>query len=261
MKFTDYLQRPGINWSRLKHARESMARYRYECDHARKDSATLAIGRAVHTIVFEPHQFHDSYAIWHKDRKGIEWAAFEAAHAGLTILKTAEFEHARAMAEAVKASPLAQPYLRDDAVFEVTVEWEDPITGLACKARPDILRPLVLADLKTAASIDARRFGYQAHRLGYACQLAHYAAGIKATYGWLPQKVALIVVEKVPPYEVAVFEVGEEDLQRGAEEVAALLQSVAACEESGVWPGRYAEAVPLSMPSFVDGELEIDYVE
>lgn len=89
----EYLQLPGVNWSRLKHARESMARYRYECDNASADTTTLAVGRAVHSIVFEPEKFHDAYAVWHKDRKGNEWAEFKAENAGRTILKTNEFEH------------------------------------------------------------------------------------------------------------------------------------------------------------------------
>ena len=261
MKFDEYLSMPGINWSALKHMRESPARYAHMLRQHGEDSTTLAIGRAVHTLTLQPDMFNAEFAIWTGGRRaGKEWDAFEADHATRTILKADEYELSRAMALAVLHDSTAAKYLRLSD-FERSMQWVDHATGLPCKARTDITRASdrVLADLKTCASIDARRFGQAAARLGYAPQLAHYAAGIRASHGWTPRKVALIAVEKTPPHEVAVFILQPEQLDAAAEEVAALLLRLSECMDTASWPGRYSEEVPLQLPTYVDGELEIAY--
>lgn len=261
MTFAEYRALAGVNWSTLKAMRESPKAYKHALTHDRKDTMPMMIGRAVHSLVLEPDTFGLHYAVWNGgDRRGAKWTEFEATHAGMTIFKPAELDLAYAMSAAVLADPVARDYLAG-AVFEGSIAWTDPATGLACKARPDVRNKarLLLADLKTCRSIDARRFGNESARLGYPQQLAHYASGCLHGLGWAPQTHALIAVEKDPPHDVGVFEIPPANREIAAEEVAALLERVRECREANRWPGRFESVQLLQLPAYIEGELEFEY--
>lgn len=262
MTHEEYLALDGINWSKLKHMRDSPAAYIWHAENDAKDTDTLALGRLVHTLVFEPERDEEDYAIWHGRRQGKAWDEFQIANASKTIITSSDYGTASAMAMRVRNDPVASQYLRD-AEFERTLQWFDPLTGLKCKARTDILQPRrrVLADLKTCVSIDARRFGSSAARYGYPGQMAHYGSGVRHALGWTPELCALIAVEKKPPHEVGVFTFTPEQLDTAAEEVAMLLARVRSCMDFGAWPNRYTEEVPLQLPAYVEGDVEIEFTE
>jgi hypothetical protein len=260
--FADYLQLDGLNWSKLKHMRDSPAAFIWHAENDTDDTDALRLGRLTHTMLFEPERVDLDYVVWHGRRQGNDWKAFEAEHAERTILTADAYLLGLAMAVAVRRDPVAAPYLTE-AEFEKPLQWLDPLTEIKCKARADILQPRrrVLADLKTCVSIDARRFGASAARLGYAGQIAHYGAGVRHALGWAPEKCVVIAVEKKPPHEVAVFTFTLEQLDTAAEEVAMLMARVQECRQSGEWPGRYTEEVALQLPAYVDGDIEIEFAE
>lgn len=250
----------AINWSALKWMRESPLMYRYRLAVPMDDKPALALGRATHTLVFEPAKFEAEYAIWQGGRRaGKEWDAYAEAHADRTILREQDADLVTALAESIARHPLVQPYL-DDGLFERPVTWTDPDTGLACKAKPDWLLPAkrVLLDLKTCASAEGRRFGAMAARLGYHCQMAHYRNGCEYGLGWKPQRVLIVAAEKEPPHDVSVFEVSEDDLYLANEEVAELLRKVKVCRAANQWPGRYLEVQALQLPAWVSMEDDED---
>lgn len=250
----DYYSRTeAVNWSSLKRLRDSAMAYRYWLGRRQEDTDAFALGRLVHSLVFEPDTFEADYAIWHGGRRaGKEWDAFCSEHEGKTIFKAAEIEEAAAMAGAVRSHPLVAPYI-DGGTFELPIYWTDPATGLLCKARPDWLRNRgnILLDLKTAQSIEGRRFGAAAARYGYHCQLAHYAAGVEHALGWVPEQVKIVCVEKTAPYDVAIFNLTDADLYAGREEVDELLARLKAHQESDTWPGRYIEEQALQLPAWL----------
>lgn len=248
-----YFSLSGVNWSSLKWLRESALIYKYRLEAGLADTPALALGRVTHTLVFEPAKFNAEYAIWTEgDRRGNAWKEFANAHAHQTIFKPAEIETAIAMAESVRRHPLVQRYL-DGGMFEQPIRWVDPDTGLHCKAKPDWLLPKqrVLLDLKSAVSIDGRKFGAAAARYGYHGQLAHYKNGVSVALDWEPARVIIVAVEKEPPHDVAVFELDEEALFAGSEEVRTLLLQLKACRDADVWPGRYTEEQALQLPAWM----------
>lgn len=250
-----YAEIDAVNWSTLKHMRDSALHYRYRLNVPTEDTPSMALGRAVHTLVFEPDLFDREYVIWEGGaRRGKEWAEFRNEHEGRTIFKPDEIEAAAQIAEAVRRHPLVQPYLVG-GTFEQSLVWTDQATGLRCKGRPDWLLHdrEILIDLKSARSIEGRRFGVQAFRLGYHCALAHYCNGIEAVHGWRPRRVLIVAVENDAPYDVAVFELDEATLYAGHQEVEELLAALRACRTSGRWLGRYQEEQALQLPAWVFG--------
>lgn len=265
MTLRDYFSIDGVNWSRLKFMRDSPKAYRHACDVGYEDTDTLREGRLLHTLVLEPSRFVLDYAVWTgKVRNGKAWDQFQADFAHRCIVTPGQVEQAEAMAAAVHQSAEAMEYIgAAGALFEQLMQWTDEATGLLCKARADIIVPRgrVLADLKGAASADARRFGNAAARYGYHCQTAHYGNGIKADRGWLPERNKLIVVEKADPHDVTVFDIGPEDIEVGRDEVSHLLRRVRECTEANRWPGRYEGEQALQLPAYITaGELEIEFV-
>lgn len=259
----DYFSLPGVNWSRLKWMRDSPKAFIHAVRTGYEDTDTLREGRLLHTLVLEPDRFEDDYAVWTgKVRNGGKWDQFEADNASRCIVTPGQLAQAEAMAEAVRQSPEAMEYIgAPGALLEQTLQWEDPETGLPCKARADIIVPSrkVLADLKGAASSDARRFGTAAGRYGYHCQMGHYGNGVRADRGWLPERNKLIVVEKAPPHDVTVFDVGPEDIEVGREEVSMLMRRVRECMDADRWPGRYEGEQALQLPAYITaGELEFE---
>lgn len=256
-----YAEIDAVNWSSLKWLRESPLKYKHELTAADEDTAARALGRAAHTLVFEPHRFDAEYLVFPGDRRGNVWKDFQAANTDRTILRQEEADTARAIAKAVRADPAVAPYL-EGGEYERTIVWTDPDTGLLCKARVDWInrKRRALVDLKTTVSIDARRFGLIAARLGYPCQLAHYRDGIEHGLGWVPDEVLIVAVESAAPHDVAVFVLDDDALTYGSEIVSELRGELAARRRSGCWPGRYrGEPQRLELPAYLfadDGDLE-----
>lgn len=261
MTHAEYAALPGINWSTLKHMRDSPKAYLHAVNNPRADTLPFALGRALHAQVLEPHTFWDSLAVWEEgDRRGARWKEFAEQHASKTILKVDEYELVNAMAEAVRTDPVAAKYL-EGGTHERPITWTDPSTGLVCKARPDtvIESSRRLVDLKSTRSVDPRRFGNECARLGYHTQMAHYESGCLHHYGWRPQDVAFIAVEKDPPHDVGVFQILPANRELAADEVADLLERVRQCREANRWPGRFDSAQLLQLPAYIEGELEFSY--
>lgn len=255
-----YQEIDAVNWSTLKHMRESAMLYRYRLSVPIDDTEPMAMGRAVHCLVFEPEKFSAEFAIWDGGRRaGKEWEAFKDSRKAFTILRDQYAERVTELAEAIRRHPLVQPYL-DGGEFERAITWTDKDTGLACKAKPDWIVPdrRVLLDLKTCVCAEARRFGAVSARLGYHCQLAHYRNGVREALGWEPERVLIVAAERDAPHDVSVFELDPDALYFGAEEIADLLRRVKACREADVWPGRYQAEQALQLPAWVTMDDEDD---
>lgn len=258
----NYRAHPAVNWSTLKWMRESPLAYHHRLHNPPPDTEALAIGRAVHTLVFEPAQFADEYAVWDGGtRRGKAWDEFCADNADRTILRDEDVAECEAIADAVRKHSLVQRYIDAAGEFEIPLFWTDPATGLECKARPDwiIDSERTLIDLKTTRSINARRFGAEAARFGYHCQLAHYRAGLQVSREWESARCLIIAVEKTAPYDVAVFEMPFDALEAGKDEIDGLLQTLKVCRESGHWPGCYETEQVLQLPAYIHWEMEFEY--
>lgn len=262
-----YFAMPGVNWSSLKVIDTSPLAYKYALENKREDTADLAAGRLLHTLVFEPAKFGAEYAVWEGgDRRGNAWKEFEAANAGRTIFKPSEIEAVRAMAAAVRRHPLVRPYLEaKDGEFERVVTWTDPATGLDCKMKADWIIPsqLTLIDLKSTRSIERRRFIGDVAKFDYYGQLAHYSQGCTHGLKWTPIKRVLIAVEKLAPHDVGVFVLDDEACEIGDEHRDELMAKLKACMDTNDWPGRYSEEQTIDLPGWVHGadDLSITFDE
>ena len=255
----DYDSVDAVNFSTLKWMRRSPLHYRHNRDTRREDTDEFRLGRATHAAVFEPDRFLTDFVAWdHRTKKGKvgprngqAWDAFQEAHAGKTILPLEKLQEATAIGDAVRAHPVAQRILSHGEA-EKPLLWTDTATGLYCKAKLDWIAPAMndLADLKTdGKGINTWRFQRTMDSLGYYLQVAFYRRACLEVMG-IDLTPVLIVVEKQPPHDVAVWEVGNQTLEVADGELDELLERVAQCLDSGAWPGAFPGRGIIDLPSY-----------
>lgn len=263
MNFSEYSNLSAVNWSSLKHMDKSPLHYKHAIENPSEDTTGRLKGRGTHTAVLEIERFMLDYACYKGEpgkkpiRRGKHWDAFKEMHDEENILKIDEYEHCIRAASAVKKHPVAARVLADSKK-EVTVTWTDPDTGIACKARLDILHDeLGIYDLKGVRSADLSALAQEVARQRYHCQLAFYQEGVKRAMG-VTLPVHIIGVENTAPHDVVVATLTDDDVYAGWETVRGLLDKVASCRASGKWPGRYAEGQTLHLPQWIWGDEESD---
>ena len=255
---------PGINWSTLKHAGKSPKHYRHAVDAGDKEpTPAMRIGSAVHCAVLEPDEFPRRYVVWTGGaRRGKAWTTFrDSVEDGREILTESECDRCIAIRDAVRNDPVAAKYLAGPGTFERVIQWTDEETGLRCKGiidrcADDVDGKRVLVDLKTTADANPHKFAATAARLGYHGQFAYYFDGMDAS-GEPVDRVVMIVVETSGPFDVCVYNVGEEVLWAGEEMYRGLLEKVKGCMSLGRWPGRFLCEEEFTLPQWAypdDGE-------
>lgn len=235
---------------------------------SREKSTDAAIfGNAFHTIVLEPSQFDNRYAVlpetrllkdlveeYGKDQGRILYdkqkqTLQEIKEQGKIVLKSEQLDKLRAMQQSVYKHPQAWDLI-SNALYEHSIFWDDPHTGIRCKTRPDIWQENMTVDLKTIHSADERSFQYSMMDYGYHIQAAMNREGIfRATEKDIKNHV-FICVEKEFPYSVAVYILDLTVIEYAHIEFKKLLTSFAECKQKNEWVGY--ETKTIFLPSWVN---------
>ena len=203
---------------------------------------TLGVG----SEIVEVH--HDSWRA--KDAKAErEWAR----ERGAVALLTKDLAACRAMADAVRAHPLAGGLLRVPGGSEVTLIWREPVPGTYREVwaramvdrHPDPSVVQVLGDLKTAAGdLDTEGLQRKAWDLRYWQAAEWYGRGYRAVHGVELSAFWLLFVRKEAPHLVHVVELDADLMARGREANDEALQVWDQCQRTGVWPGPGCDDEP-----------------
>ena len=249
MNYATYDEIEAVRWSELRRIGRSPLHYHDALQNV-TDTAAMALGRAVHTSVFEPDSLPLEYAVWTGGRRGTnEYKEWVEQQGERQILSESEYATCLAIRDAVRAHPVAAKLLAEGEA-ESVVTWRDTETSLSCKARLDwVSDSCGLVDLKTATSIDKRDFANAAARYDYFGQLAFYRMGIAAN-GCDVGDSTIIAVESARPHDVAVFRIPEESLWAGEDRAHEYLRTLADCLATDMWPGAFPEAETLDAPDW-----------
>ena len=180
---------------------------------------------------------------------GLAADAFALSHVHHDVVPPASWDRALAIAEAVQSDPLAGPMVRGGYV-EQRITWTDEETGILCRGRVDHVNGRV-SDLKTSRIIEPRAFASVVARMAYHGQIAYYTDGMIANGVTLEEPPALVVVENVRPYDVAVFVLDDAALDAGRALYRSHLRRLVECRERDEWPGVSGGALStLSLPTW-----------
>lgn len=212
-----------------------------------KKSPAFLLGSAVHTLTLEPSRFADDILIV-DSLKSVGSTYMQAENPDKTVIDKDMFELARLMSLAVRRHPTASALL-DTGIAEATLYFDDPETCAPCKIRPDWLNQELefIVELKTAEDASAEGFARDAARYRYHVQGAFFKDGLYQSEGLLYQHI-FIVVEKSPPFRVAMYMLPQEELDLGRRAYNRDLIRYTECRKTGKWPGYPEEIVPLKLP-------------
>lgn len=257
--FTDmtnaqYHAHPAVSKSLLDKIARSPLHARAYLDGTREEpTASMNFGTALHTAVLEPERYAGEYAVFEGDRRTTagKKAYEELMQKGATIISAADHGAISAMVASIQQHQTAGAMI-ECGHAETSVFWEDPVTGIECKCRPDYWRREygVVVDLKTTDDASPEAFARSVASYRYHVQAAHYMEGTRAT------RFVFVAVEKKPPYAVAVYELDADSLKAGRILRERDIASIASCREFNVWPGYSEHIQTLSLPRWAQGGEE-----
>lgn len=274
---SDYQAWPFASNSQLTNLLRSAAHMKAAREAVWKDTPAKMLGTAIHTRVLEPDQFASRYVTGEqchaltKGGKGPRcsnagsWPLTDgtfvcgvhlaegAQTIGATVLAPEDAAVVNAVGEAVRSHAVAGPMIRACTDFELSIVWDDPVTGVRCKARLDAHAPDLaggtIPDLKTTQSGEIFDFERAILSWGYHRKAWFYLRGAKEA-GLQARHFPLIALEKEPPYAVAIYRVSDAVVGYLEDQMTALLTLYAECERRREWPA-YPELVrEISVPDW-----------
>lgn len=261
LPFKKYTEMEGVNNSKLALMKQCPQKYLYFLEHNREDSPALALGRAIHTAVLEPENFNKEFFclpdIDRRTKAGKdEYNRLSSENSNKTVLKADEFNKALEIATAVRSNSSVMKLL-DGCETEVSIDWNDPETGLKCKARLDAnSQPLsTTIDIKTTTDASPKGFPRKLFSYGYHRQAAFYLNGLRSN-GLQARHFVFVAVEKDPPFAVGIYRLTDDVIALAEKENTHLLRKLKVCQETGEWPGYTQGIEDISIPAYAIDELE-----
>lgn len=262
MTWPEYKSFPALNGSTLTagliDGEISLLHLHYYWQHGMQDTDAMQFGRMAHCLLLEPDEVADRYWPWEGRRAGNDYKAF-LAKAQLEGAEVVRAEGQYSLASAVEA---AKSFLKDRRVKQLIKagEAEQSVlaieAGLQCKGQLDWVSTSehVLTDLKTTGRIARRPFGKSFFDLGYHVKLGLYRRWlVRLTNDHWP--VEVIVLERNPPYDVAVVPVPDAVLDAGVDKAKEIIDAVKTAIFTDQWPGvAGGDIMPLVVPSWVMDE-------
>ncbi|MFL6141608.1 MAG: PD-(D/E)XK nuclease-like domain-containing protein [Labedaea sp.] len=242
------------------------AQFRHWVDEGSAPSRVFDFGHAAHKLVLgagpelaviDAADFRTKAARAERD---------EAHASGQVPLLAHEHEVVVAMAEALlRHEDAAALFAVGTGHPEQTLVWQDPETGVWCRARLDWLpvlqggRRLLLPDYKSAAHADRVAFERAMAEHGYHQQAAWYLEGARqlALTG-RDAGFVFVVQEKSAPYLVNLVEPDVVALRWGAIQNECAREIYRRCSESGQWPG-YRGVELAALPAYAENRIEAAY--
>lgn len=220
-----------------------------------KDTATLRFGSLIHNAILTPHLLEEMYCVTELERINKRDKAYKAEQerAGdRELVKKADWEEALRIRDAVHAQPTCRDMLAPVGLLtEVSIGFDDPVTGLRCRVRADGWRTdwRAVIDLKSTTDASPDGFARSVANFNYHIQRAHYCAGL-GLVAYEPQGFFFLAVEKEPPYLIGIYELDLEAQRVGEDLRRRALDGWAECVRTGVWPGYDPNPVALSLPGW-----------
>lgn len=248
----EYHKGPGTSKSQLDQVNKSVAHYLSSLTIPRKETSAMRFGSLFHGLVLEPEK--QNFVVGPDVNKNTnEWKAFKAGAeaSGQTILDKDELADLNGMVASVKAHPAASALLFDgDGINEASAYWYDKKSGLLCRCRPDRFRRdlNLIVDLKTTGDASPEAFAKSIADFRYHVQAPFYSDGVTTATGQEVRGFVFVVIEKTPPYAVAVYQLDDQALEEGHIIYHRDLMRLSEAKCSGIWTAYSERIETISLP-------------
>lgn len=254
VSFEEYLAWDAVSSHDLMLVRRSPAHLRDAKAAPRQPTDAMRMGTAAHAWILQPEEAPDLVMVAPKvDRRtkaGKQmWAEFLEEAGDRTIVNEEEATALAKMAGAVAAAPAAQAVLGAAKVREASMLWRSWIgaepSDVWSRGRPDAVSECggLIVDLKTTQDASPDAFARTAANFNYPLQAAYYIDGLKAAGIASPEAVisfVFLVVEKTPPYGVAVYTLPEEAIELGRSQYQSAFSTYEDAVATNIWGGYSA---------------------
>lgn len=215
----------------------------------------MKMGALVHRAVLEPDTMNAFITRPEGlDFRSKEGKAWRDENATKTILTHDEATTISSIVDAVWSHPVAKRIFKD-AQTEQCLFAEDS-NGMVRKARLDALvEGSTIPDLKTSACADAQEFEKSIGKFRYHVQAAYYL-DICNLLGIEKRDFVFVVVEKEPPYAVAVYTLDEDAVRLGRMEYQRDIGMVRDCLEKDEWPSFPPDIRVVGLPMYIRKQVE-----
>lgn len=206
----------------------------------------LRIGTHLHAAVLEP-------SVWEDTRSRLPGDARASRERQQVEGMLASLEGSR-----TPAARAARQLLWGEGQSEVSITWRDDATGLACRSRLDRLlvrsSSVLVVELKTTEDPSPEEFARSIHKFGYHRQAAFYLNAAIELVGEARASFAFVVVRKEPPHEVAVYQLDDESIEIGRQEVREAMAALKASRETNTWSAPWENgATTIGLPAWAKG--------
>ena len=213
---------------------------------AEEPTDAMRFGTLVHCLALTPKQFDREFAVMNCERRSkadrARWEWIQAQ--GLTPIRPAELEKARAIVAALQADPTARKLLRGGKK-ERTIIQPRARGLLPLKARLDVhdesQRQVI--ELKTIWNLARAQAAMERYR--YPLSAAFYRDLVRG------QSVVFAFVQTREPFDVAVIPMERQQLHAGHEQWQAALARFDECWTANDWP-EAEPAAPDDDPLLMD---------
>lgn len=251
-----YHSAPGVSKSGLDLIAKCPALYRHQVIDGNliKLTPAMLFGSAAHTAILEPDKFDNEYIVEPKIDKRTKvgkdkFAQFQADNAGKVILKLDDYNNIMGMRSSILSHPKASAIIRSGDATEISVFHN--LGETLVKIRPDLIAGGVIVDLKTTNNAREDNFAKSCYNYRYHVQAAFYQHVYTAETGVVIDDFIFIVVEKTPPYQVAIYAASERMKELGEREFRHDIAIYRDCVESGNWPGYNSDKIEwIDLPSW-----------
>lgn len=242
--YNEYASWQAVRASTLNACMKSLAHGRESELNPRPDTKALAFGTLFHTLILEPDKFNDRYAIApNLDKRTVDgklaWARFADDCLGKSSALARDVRVATEMRDGIFKCRDAASLINGARSKELSLVWRDQETNILCKGRIDLLSVLYnrtyIVDLKSTSDASKYAFRKQSESLGYYRSMAFYRWGLNCLFP-SNRRCAIIAVEKDPPYAVAVYELTENALIHGMDDMRLMLNKYAEAMRTSNWP-------------------------
>ena len=190
----------------------------------RPETKALEFGRAFHMCMLEVDKFKERVicepeGINKRTKAGREEIAmFKMQNQDNIILEPKAYYSLIGMRNRLFSSHECMDYLSNGKSEQVQV-WKDKEHGVLCKCKADYWREKdkTIVDIKTTQDSSFYAFKGSAYKYGYDRQAAFYGDGFNA------ERFVFIVIEKVAPYNIGIYECSAEFIEEGREKYGKLL--------------------------------------
>lgn len=235
--------------------REAYLRYIEKSAPESTTNSAMKLGSLAHTMLLEPHEINNRFVAIPKEllakngaisTKDAKQFVMDNEEVGREVIKPKEWEETKKVVDSILK--VCGKWLEKATQIEHAIYWNDPVTGLALKARPDwIVRTasdVFIFDLKTTTRIIPHTFSRVVETHEYWLQESHYRQGESVVSGTKPH-MFFVGIEQSWPYRAGLFQLSQESRDKSFECWRYLVNQVSHAIEKNAWADPWEDEITV----------------